>query len=928
MPFGSIVTTENAVTPYRKTHVLIDTPQNVIVQQAVSFERIGRAMGRNGPDKKVSSIYYNGIGWRLKSYLAGNGFLYEQTIAQDNIIPSASLLLATGAAQINRNRIIANAEVTGIDTGASGSRASTSFPMIRRLWADTDDISTLALSTAAFNQPDSSGPMYVMDRCAETIAQFTNDREFAFQLDLGSTHVVTPDAVATFYFPGLASETKADTAGTYLTGRGEYALKLYGNGKAVLFERLITGSPYTWQTRTQFQWATSGAVFGKMHVIHIVQTPSRAQGGGAGGTICFKVGTMTASDGGFKGSFKLPHVAAEVLSWYVDQDSDQYIPYKVPRASGNVIASHACQLRVDIRRDLRATEFALCAAKFPVTATIQCDPFKLSNLSIGTSAPFVLQWDCDIPSAGAGGAGAAVDIKLYSTLTNAELPSPTVIDANTKSYPVPAATGVSPYLTDQFYIIATLTPSSNLLLSPTLRSYKVYRDAIYSNTGSTEFEFKTDSSGGNTIVNKIINEIQITGAERDISHEMGSIKAVDVTGSYATLNIRTGMPISVWTEYDPADATKKLWLHDGYVNAHTVTPIPGQKVPASGGFGGTEAFPSATSHFLDIPTLGKWRRLQEFSFPLVAQCFQYGNGGRWTVTDFVTHVLLWAGFTPSEMDIPSSPIELYGKGGSPYFAFETFANGLSVIQTLLADFLGWFLVWDRNIGTAGKWRALPQVRKTTAGFTNVAAFISTGPPQNDGSSRLVHNINSYPLASTLGDGLTYTATAPTIFINKGTLAKKIIPPEGNFLYASCIAQGSTTGVGQLLTVTIPNRLSYNFDPAVPTADPTHRDYMGRCIPIYYIVPSLVGSSGDDAGYALSRIARRIFDFACHAIEQQTFEAPFVALNNEYDNTNKRIFRHYDPVSVDGVQYLVRNCNPHYTKDVAQMAMYELEKPNF
>jgi hypothetical protein len=335
--------------------------------------------------------------------------------------------------------------------------------------------------------------------------------------------------------------------------------------------------------------------------------------------------------------------------------------------------------------------------------------------------------------------------------------------------------------------------------------------------------------------------------------------------------------------------------------------------------------PGPSGYLFNLRANGKWQRLKEMNFTVLQRFLIYQDKSPWKVTDLIKAMFLWCGFDTTQFDVPDNPITVMSKGGDMAFTHSPVVSLLEAMQQLLTEYLGWFLVFDRNAGASGVWRVLPQV---TAPYTNVAAFITKGPPQTDGQTRVVHNVKAYPLASTLGDGLTYTATAPTIYINRGTLKKSIIPPEGNCLYVSTIHSGQAADNTNMTTIaTIVNPKSYNFDPLVPTADTTHRDYLGRLVPIYYFIPSLI-ASGEQVGPALHRIARRIERFAMHAIDMRDFQAPIVPLNNEYDNVAVRNFRYYDPVSIDGVQYVIRNANPGYSEDVAQMQMIQAEKPNF
>jgi hypothetical protein len=923
------------VTPFRKTHVVFDSDEPVVVQPAVSFERVSGQMARSTSSNRVDVVNIPAIGWRISSYACANFFLDQRTSAQDNYLTSSggSLLLATGVQEAPRVRKIVNADVTGIDTGSSSDLASTAAPFYRRMWTDTDDVSTLGMSTAGFNQPDTTDTSYVMDRIAESTSQYGSEDPFFFQFDVPGTTRSASQAIASLYFPGPASQTVltnksivASTEATYETGRGEYCLKLYGDGKAVLFERLTTGSPYTWKSRTSFSYAASGKVFGTSHFITITGMKQCDFNGGKGGVINFRMGTYSNVPNTGAGSVLYKGINITTAYAATMPGIGETHVYNVPNASNSPVASHDCQLRVDISRELRGVEFCVGVAKYKATGTLTCDKFKHGGLSISTGVdtdhPYVLQWNAYIPTGSSDVTGCAVDLKLYSAVTNAEISTPVVVNSYTKNYPLPAN------FTDSMYVVATLTASTSRKRSPTLISYKVYRDALYGNTGMTGVDFTTDSSGGKNVLTRVISEFQMYGAERDVSHEMATIKGADLLGTYTPLRTRSGIPAMVWTQYDPADATKRLYLFDGYVSPTDTIPIPGG---GSSAINAKRGITKKASYMFDLQANGKWQRLKEYNFTATQQLMQKydsvsGTYTPWKVTELVAFILSWCGFDSSQIDITDSPIVVWTKNGDPWFGNAPNINLLDAIQDLLYTYLGSFLVWDRALGTYGKWRVLPQVR---APYTNVAAFVTTGPPQTDGTTRVGHNAKSYPLASTLADGFTYTPTAPVIPMSRGTVRDQVIPPEGNFLYVSYRHTGDNPDPesGDHSVQVLFNRKSFNFDPRQPTADSTDPDYLGRYVPIYYFLPSLAaGNSGIDD--ALKIIARRIYDFACHAKFLRDFEAPIVPITHESDATKVRNLRYYDPVTVDGVQYIVRNANPHFTSDFAQMQMLQVEKPNF
>jgi hypothetical protein len=330
----------------------------------------------------------------------------------------------------------------------------------------------------------------------------------------------------------------------------------------------------------------------------------------------------------------------------------------------------------------------------------------------------------------------------------------------------------------------------------------------------------------------------------------------------------------------------------------------------------------------DLQANGKWQRLKEMNFTTVRQMWidttDPANPVPYKVTDMVKFLLSHCGFDSTMYDIPDNPIRISGQGGDPFFTHAPNANLLDSIQELLMNYLGWFLVWDRNIGTSGMWRALPPA---TAPYTNVACFTLHGPSQTDGTRRVTHNVKSYPLANTLADGFTYTATAPVIPINHGTIKDQVIPPEGNFLYVSSAHTGEDPdGENDHYTAIKFNPDSFDFDPRYPSANTSSPDYLGRLVPIYYFIPSLAAFGEANPGELIHLIAQRIKDVALHATFRRDFEVPIVPIKNDYDATKYRNLRYYDPVVVDGVQYIVRNVNPRYERDGVQMQMIQVEKP--
>ena len=898
-----------SVTPNRRTHVIVDSSQSTLVQPAFSYERVYNQIGKGQSSKRINVSQWAGVGWQIKSYWDTKSFAAERTEGQAGFIADTDCAVAGGILYKYGNRKLTNTEITGVATGGSANVATQSNPHFLKAWASSDDTSTLVLTAdqTAFPSPDTSDPNYVMDRQVATTASYSVDAQFTFNILLFGGGDNSSDGLATFYFPGPAGQTATYNSSGVPTateqGIGQYALKLYGDGRAKLFERKQDG---TWLDRATVTYSAPANVFSHSHLFLITTSTASSFAGGPGGTIVIRRGIATFGNNPL-GNLVNSAIAALTLN---DHDTTgQDFVYAVPRVNESAIPRYDCQLRVDVRRDLRNVRFSLAVPHYFDTGTIQDENITIPGV-VSQDNNLTLQWDGDTPG------DSTIDAKVYNALTNTEL-SVVSTFGNGKIYAVPALGTLGPL--KMIYVKLTLTASSSKTQTPRLRSYKVYRDGLYASTGTTPFDL-LDTDSDTHVIRHAVTQYSVNGPERDFTQERASISAADLTNTLSTLNLRTSRPIRIETEYDPADATKRFVLFDGYTDQIDATRITGGKV---------RAYPSTNAKHYDIQANGHWQRLRESLFYSVQQTFyDYNTGQPVKVTDLVKAVLQYAGYPSSQISVPDSPVLLFGKGNSQAFAISALLNCADVVQKLLADYLGWFLVWDPNAGSAGLWRALAP---TYAPYTNVAAFITSGPPQSDGQTRLVHSTAAYPLASTLGDGLTYTATAPTIFIDReAPLRTWNAPPEANMIHVSCMGVISAGGAKKWHTTTLVNPKSFNFDPNNPTADTTSPDYLGRLKPLYYMNPSLAGAGVTEAGAAnaIKWVARRLYDVAAHNVSLVSFQAPIVPLVHELDSSKRRSFRFYDPVTVDGVQYLVRNFNPNCEKDSVQMAMFQLEKPNF
>jgi hypothetical protein len=203
-----------------------------------------------------------------------------------------------------------------------------------------------------------------------------------------------------------------------------------------------------------------------------------------------------------------------------------------------------------------------------------------------------------------------------------------------------------------------------------------------------------------------------------------------------------------------------------------------------------------------------------------------------------------------------------------------------------------------------------------APYTNLAHFTTDGP----GAGKLASSLASYSVAK------------DTAFIQHGTLVASVKPPEGNLVIVTGTGYiGEDAGVAARLTQYAINVRSYNFlglasgHPKYPQAD-NNPDYLPHIAPIVVIDPGLTTPD------AVNWVTRRVFEIACFGRKRLSFVAPLLLINDPDDAelagppTRYRPLRYYDPVTVDGSQYLVLKCTPDYSRDRAQWAHYELEAP--
>lgn len=651
------------------------------------------------------------------------------------------------------------------------------------------------------------------------------------------------------------------------SGHGQFACAYFGDGMMALFER-IDG---VWGA-TGFEWryCEPHKVSGASHSIKI--TPAKALDG-TGGYIEF---VSSVND--------ISQPRSSLVTSYIRRGSSPRsaiynIKFKAPDLRSNVTGLG--KIRLDERVDIRC-HHQISVIRYHPSGRLVDQPWS-TGFYTSNRTNFKITWFSDEPD------GTFLDAKIYDAATHTECPFVSQV-GKTKTY-TPTQGGSS------YYVVFDFLPDLERKKTPKLKGYQVIRDGVQEQNSPGEFA----SAASN---------YSFSGPERDPSHETASALIRDVKNESPLLRVRSMIPAIIETEYHPTDTTKKSYLFRGYSARCGAT-----KRGTAG-----RLYPSPEWRDYDITFMGAWARLHEM---LSFARFDYGNDGTgqpWKVTDVIRFMLTWCGYSLDEVDVPDNPIRFFPvKGSNEGLTIKPLTNISEFVAEATKNYLGWHLVFDANAGDAGMWRAMPP---SLAPYTNLAEFSTSGPPT---ANKLVSNPGSYGSTNWVGTDIARVKA----FIKRGTFVTEVKPPEANSVFVAGHVDPSPSGQSKTIcTQWAANPKSYNFfseddGTVIESADPAHPDYLGRMVPIIVLDGGLFGQA------AVDWACRRIYDVACHGIKMATFTAPLVLVTNTTDakQTRPRPLRYYDPVLVNGEQFLIRNCNPSYTKDSVQMATYECQAPS-
>ncbi len=876
-------TNQTHVTPNRQTVVRFDFAEPTALEPVTGIYRQGHEIARGeDPDLGLSEnvdLAASGA-WTIKALQDEQHYVHERDDNQSAVIvaPQWNLVNAFQTRYVFR----APTDLQGVTVGPNVSNSGDPF-LQKTVPAGQTWNRSHAADIAAYGQPTFKTFNVPVDRVAITTATYQADQGYYFRVKVPGTDMHSPDVLCVLYFGGPATPY----------GHGQYGLILQGDGQAELHERIANepGGTMNWAFRARFRYSEPHRVCNHLHTFRVF--PHRKPDGG--GYIEFRMGvsgaapTLSLVNSYHSGPARPLTYLFEVLAPPAGTTR--------PNVTGQGVA------RVDQRRDQRPM-WQLSLLRYFATATLVDLAFAVPFYVTGRN-DLVLVWRADIPS------GTSVVGKLFDAVTHDELEL--VEDGTAASPPLPYRTYRVARNQSHYHVKFTLSSNTARTLTPVLWSYRVQRESWIEELDDGEFS------------PSILRQVSISGPEQDPSHETAQVEIEDPTNALTTLRARASIRTRIQTRYDPADATKHSVLFDGYAQRINALKKGTTSRRGFGGAGEVVLYPSAEWRNFHATFMGMWQRLHEaLAFARVplaldpnAEPAADGTQPPYKVTDVVRSMLQWAGFPEDQIDVPDAPIRFFPvPGNDEALIIEPTVNVGEFVTKALKDYLGWFLIWDGNAGTRGKWRARgPSI----APYTNLIHFVKSPT----GAGKLSMRPESYGTAGWWGN-------APvTVPIRKGTFSTYVKPPEANAVLVTGTGQLLPNKGGQFrLSQWAVNKYSYNFytdedGNTVQTADPDHPDYLGRFVPLIVIDPTLQTQE------AVDWTTRRYYDFTAHAIKMtEPFQAPLplITVAGDTHQTKPRPPRYYDPCTIDGAQFLIRNCNPSYVHDGIQMATFECESP--
>ena len=871
--------TGSAVTPDRVLEVHFDVDENVLVAPPFSRRVYGDQIVQD-PTQFADTMEVELLqsGWWIIRPLQGRLDKLHETTELGSVTMFLSEFDAIS--EVKQEPLYRTpTEATGLTTGAGGTLATSAndlFFQVRRSAGATWEV---GLGAAPWPAPDLDSAHIVMDRVMVAKTMHDPNQGYLLRWQSAGTDRTTPDTLFTFYFGGPLFDA----------GFGQYCIAFKGNGECVLYE-FHDGD---WGRRMTWRYAGLHEVMNSAHTMRIFPH--------LGKYIQFDSETNQKSEPNL---FKVNYIGP----FGRPLDSPTAKLYTVnPTQTGQLVfgpndwVTGGGYVAVDVRRDQRMA-WQISTLQFPPTATLADSSFGVpcfadenALIKIRKDRRTVQRLRPSDPS----------DVLADVTITPVDYTTGSPLTGDeTNGYSLP---GEPNRIAVQFSFT-----TDDVRLTPFLRGFTA--ELIGSVTAKT-IGAKT---GG------VVGDYQITGPSSDPTHETASLHIEDVTGALTSLRTRGGQNCRIRTTYDPADQTKKSTLFLGRVD---------RAEAKFWGYDRGQDYPDPSWRELAIELSGEWKRLQQqlmvgqFDFSQDETADEADVVGAtpppWNIHRIVEHLISYCGYQTNQIDVSAiSSADVATRlpldQGEDVYRPKPFMPVGDYVQRILRDFLGAYLVFCPNSvngGFRGMWR------------------VFLGPTIATGQTPLYNFVNEEPAAPSSGVtilGRTEAYPSNTTFIYRGTYVTYPVPPEGNALLVTTTGDLTPEQAQMGLVQCAINYRSYNPPGGPGLDDPddeTNVDYLGHFVPLIITDPLLaVGETSAERQAALDFFTRRLYNIACRGFRKLTWQSPLVLVANASDTLldGKRPLRYGDFVRVDGVDCIIRSCNPSFQKDHLQEAYYEAE----
>jgi len=894
--FGN--TPEAAVTPGRKTHIVYDVDDNVIVEHGFGVIKSALDMALN-TGNLVGTVYSSGLGIQLAEDVRAVRTPFWGIGSDEGVLTTADAFIPPGFVQ--RYLCRTKPEVGGAYGGTLLPPVSgIAFVKRKPATVGLDNAATFRLEAdqAAFPGPTVEGNDLVMDRVLVSKQAHAPNQPLAFLLTVYGDVNQKGLVIGTAYFSGPAGHTN-DFLGT-----GQYAAVVFDNGEIQLFERgralPVTEPPpvpaYTWKRRTtmKFPNPSSGA---NMNFLLLIR-PRRQKDTRK---IEFRLAEWAVDDV----SGAAPQVEALANAATAAAGLIKVNDWVVPRLDQNPPASTPSAIRLDMPRPFRSM-FRVKRLKLRTSGFVRNVQFSITQGGFEWGQTLRIEWYFDQQS--------ATDVTMQLKGSSG---SPIAADRSGTIATSGQAGRWSEYDFPPGYVPTFWLADFNLLgdglNSPTLLSMRAVKAASFDTYEGRNVEGGSLRKGS----------LSIMDGGSDPSLCNAGWKVSDTRRQLDLLRESISFPVRIETEYDPEDPAKRVILHRGYIEDADANRRRRRDNAGMSKLGTAHPFPVAYDY--DVKSIGRWLRIQETRDTSMFSFMQDPNAGigvPYKITDAIKILLRRCGFSADMVDIPDSDVRLFPVLGADenMYVIRPLSDLGQAIEYLSRDYLGAALVDDENGGDYGKWKLIFPPK---APYTNVAYFTTERQPEGKAFTLGAYAAREIE-EGTIRDIEHTASTAVTIPIIG--LRDRIKRPVANKLIVTGVGYLESTPIHQL-TLSMVNPDSYRHHPDSTAAPgPDNPDWLGREVPLWYIDPMLQTEA------AVAFVGARLYPILCKGYKLFRVHAPLAFIDHEEGGGKKRKLRFGDPCVINdgGVEWqcVVRSCSPDLGNDSNQMATYEIQQVRF